>query len=257
MELVEREALLASLRDLRAAAVDGHGCMVLVSGEAGIGKTALVNRFCAQLPPGMPVHLGYCDSLDTPRALGPLHDIARTTDGGLDALLRTGTDRHTIFTAFLDLLAAGTSVTVVEDAHWADEATLDLLLFVGRRVGDLPAMVIVTYRDEEVGPEHPLRRILGDLATVRSVRRLPVPGRCRAPRSWRSPNRSAATATACTRVTAGNPFFVMRSPGRAGRAGPGFRARCCPGPGRPVRCRRPTRSRASWPWCPTGPRSHC
>lgn len=184
--------------------------MVFVSGEAGIGKTALVDRFCADLPSRTLVRRGYCDALDTPRALGSLYDIARTADDGLNRLLAAGTDRHTIFTAFLDLLAAAASVTVVEDAHWADEATLDLLLFIGRRVSDLPAMVIVTYRDEEIGRDHPLRRILGDLATVRSVRRLSVP----------SLSRSAVVTLAeplgrdgdrLYDVTGGNPFFVSEA----------------------------------------------
>ncbi|HEX5543423.1 MAG TPA: LuxR C-terminal-related transcriptional regulator [Micromonospora sp.] len=210
MELVEREALSASLRDFQSAAAGGRGCMIFVSGEAGIGKTSLVNSFCAGLPSGTAVHFGHCDSLDTPRPLGPLFDIARTTSDGLGRLLTTGADRHTIFTVFLTLLAARTSVVVVEDAHWADEATVDLLLFVGRRVGDLPAMVVVTYRDEEVGREHPLRRILGDLATVRSVRRLPLPPLSRAA--------VAALAEPLGRdgdrlyeVSGGNPFFVTEA----------------------------------------------
>lgn len=141
--MLEREALLATLREIEP------GAMVFVAGEAGIGKTSLVRAFCADRPV---VRYGFCDALGTPRALGPLHDIARASrdpaGAALAGLLAAGADRHTLFTAFLDLLAAGPSVTVVEDAHWADEATLDLLLFVGRRIGELPALVLVTYRSD-------------------------------------------------------------------------------------------------------------
>ena len=86
---------------------------------------------------------GFCDALGTPRALGPLHDIARVSPD-LAAMLATTTDRHAIFTAFLESLDQ--SVVVMEDAHWADEATLDLLLFVGRRISGSSALIIVTYR---------------------------------------------------------------------------------------------------------------
>ena len=175
MGLLERQPLLAQLRDAYAGAADRNGVLMFVAGEAGVGKTALVERFCAGLPAGTAVHRGFCDALGTPRALGPLRDIAGTGHDALGRLLATGQDRHAIFTAFLDLLRAGPSVTVIEDAHWADEATLDLLQFVGRRVGALPAMVVVTYRPEDAGRDHPLRRVLGDLATARWVRRLPVP----------------------------------------------------------------------------------
>src|SRR5882672_10182358 len=104
MELLEREPLLAALREFHADAVGGSGRMVFVAGEAGIGKTALVRGFCLGLPVGTAVHRGFCDSLGTPRALGPLHDIARTSLDELGRLLATGADRHAIFTALLDLL---------------------------------------------------------------------------------------------------------------------------------------------------------
>ena len=215
VKLLERETLLASLREFQAGVVDDGGTVVFVAGEAGIGKSALVRTFCDGLPAGTAVHYGFCDALGTPRALGPLHDIARAGLDGLGRLLATGGDRHALFTAFLDLLAAGPSVTVIEDAHWADDATLDLLLFVGRRVGALPALVVVTYRSEEVGRDHPLRRVLGDLATARAVQRVNVPAL--------SEEAVAALVASHGRdvaglhqITGGNPFFVtetLDSPG--------------------------------------------
>jgi DNA-binding CsgD family transcriptional regulator/tetratricopeptide (TPR) repeat protein len=205
-ELVERAELLASMRGFARTG----GCLLFVTGEAGIGKTALVNTFCDGLGAGTAVYRGACDALTTPRALGPLFDIARTGPAGLGRLLAAGHDRHTIFTGFLDLLATGPSVTVVEDAHWADEATLDLLLFLGRRVGELPATVVVTYRGEEIDRDHPLRRVLGELATARSVRRLTVPALSEAAVAVLAEpaGRDGAQLHA---VTGGNPFFVTEA----------------------------------------------
>jgi len=212
VELLERDSLLAELQEFYRAAVGGVGAIVFVSGEAGIGKTALTLRFCEELPAETAVHRGFCDALGTPRALGPLHDILRTSLSSLGPLLTNGHDRHTLFSAFLELLGAGPFVTVVEDAHWADEATLDLLLFVARRVIDLPGVVIVTYRSEDVDRDHPLRRLLGDLATARSVRRLSVP-----PLSQAAVNALAEPAgrdgAHLHAVTGGNPFFVTEALG--------------------------------------------
>jgi hypothetical protein len=92
--------------------------------------------------------LGVCDPLFTPRALGPLSDIARQTGGWLAELLAAGGPREAVFAAFLDELAQGSRpqvvVVVVEDAHWADEATLDLLVFLGRRLERTRALLLVT-----------------------------------------------------------------------------------------------------------------
>jgi DNA-binding CsgD family transcriptional regulator len=207
VELVERETLLAAMHELHAGA---GGCMLFVSGEAGIGKTAVVRAFCDGLAAGTAVHIGFCDALGTPRALGPLHDVARTGLDGLGRLLAAGQDRHTVFSGFLDLLGTGPSVTVIEDAHWADEATLDLLLFVGRRIAELPATVVVTYRAEEVHRDHPLRRVLGDLATARAVGRLTVPALSEAAvmSLAAAAGRDGAQLHA---VTGGNPFFVTEA----------------------------------------------
>ena len=62
-----------------------------------------------------------------------------------------------------------------EDAHWAGGVSLEFLRFLARRIGDLRVLFVVTYRDDEIGPTHPLRRLLGDLATAQTVHRLNVP----------------------------------------------------------------------------------
>src|SRR5918993_4991277 len=164
MELWERrpalDLLVQLLRDSRTG-----GRVALIGGEAGIGKSALVTEFARRSGDRARVLWGACDRLVTPRALGPLHDIGRQTGGSLAERLSTAGTQEELFAAFLDELAAPgpkkpSPVVVVEDAHWADEATLDWLTFLGRRIERLHALLIVTYRDDEVGPDHPLRRTL-------------------------------------------------------------------------------------------------
>src|SRR5215468_4586126 len=144
MELLERSSFLDALAGYAAEAGQGSGRLVLVSGESGIGKTALVEAFHAQLR-GARWLWGACDGLLTPRPLGPLYDIAAQTDGQLSELCGQGAPRHQLFGAFLAELDAPAALTVavIEDAHWADEATIDLLRFTGRRLSRMKALVLV------------------------------------------------------------------------------------------------------------------
>lgn len=179
-----------------------------MGGEAGVGKTALVRRFCDDAQAAARVLTGACDPLSTPRPLGPLLDIDAALGGELGPLLRT-VERARLFGAFLADLSGRTrpTVVVIEDAHWADEATLDLLRFLGRRIGQTRALLIVTYRDDEVGPRHPLQAVLGDLATSDAVGRMALP-----PLSVDAVRGLVAgedvDPVALHRQTAGNPFFV-------------------------------------------------
>jgi len=99
------------------------------------------------------------------------------------------------------------TVAVVEDVHWADEATADLLGFLGRRVGRMAALVLVTYRDDELGESHPLRVVLGDLATQRATRRMRLPPLSAAAVAALAGGRGV-DAGELHRVTGGNPFYV-------------------------------------------------
>ena len=161
-DLLEREPELADLRAAARDATGGHGRVVLLHGEAGIGKTSLVSALRAEPSDGVRVLIGSCDAMSTPRTLGPLRDLAPSVGPRLGDALRTG-DREDVFDALRDeLAAAGGTVLIVEDVHWADEATLDVLRFLARRIDDLPAVLVLTYRDE-LDRDHPLGRLLGDL----------------------------------------------------------------------------------------------
>jgi predicted ATPase len=146
MELLERTPFLETLTGYAQDARQGSGRLVLVSGESGMGKTALAEAFQQQL--GQARWLwGACDGLLTPRPLGPLFDIGPQAGGELAVLCRQGAARDQLFTAFLaELEAPGPlTVVVIEDLHWADEATTDLLSYLGRRLGRRPALVLATY----------------------------------------------------------------------------------------------------------------
>ena len=160
--LFERDHCLADLEQWLFTTAGG-GCIALVHGEAGIGKTALVREFTRRQS-GRRVLWGACDDLFTPRALAPLHDVARQAKGTLLDVINSNSNRDVVFNAVLDDLERGTPATIVfEDMQWADEATLDLLKFLGRRIDRTHAMLVVTYRDDAVGPCHPLRSVIGDL----------------------------------------------------------------------------------------------
>ena len=147
------------LADVRAG---GRGRLVLLAGEAGVGKTALVGAF-GERHPSVAVLAGGCEALFTPRPLGPLLDIALEVGGELAELTERGASASEVLVA-LGRALRGPSMVVLEDLHWADEATLDVVQLLGRRVARMPALVIATYRDDELTRDHPLRVVLGELS---------------------------------------------------------------------------------------------
>ncbi len=157
--LLERSDELAALAaSIASVASTGCGRLVLVRGEAGVGKTALMRRCCDDQRSAR-VLWGSCDALFTPRPLGPFLDISELTGGELGRVAASPARPYEVAGALMrELIASPTSVVVVEDVHWADEATLDVLRIVSRRVETLPALIVATYRDDELDRRHPLRR---------------------------------------------------------------------------------------------------
>jgi predicted ATPase len=135
VDLLERGAELGHLEELLRDVVDGRGRVAMLAGEAGIGKTALVQHFCTSVAPRATILIGTCDPLSTPAPLGPLQDIAASLGGELQRVLGEKAARQQVFSALLSELAHGTRpwILVFEDVHWADEVTLDLLRFLARR----------------------------------------------------------------------------------------------------------------------------
>ena len=206
MTLLERGPLLAKLRHLLDDTQRGGGRLILISGEAGIGKTALVEAFSSDAA-GDGALWGSCDAVVPARPFAPLVDIADKVDGTLQEAL-DAMDRNRVFDAFLGLLRqrrASQTLVVFEDLQWADEATLDLLRVVGRRIRDLPILFVGTYRNEEVSIEHPLRLALGDIPDA--VSELEVPPLSADAVEVLVEGRDM-DAAALHRATSGNAFFV-------------------------------------------------
>ncbi|MGI8963190.1 MAG: ATP-binding protein [Thermomicrobiales bacterium] len=211
MEFLERSSQLDELERLRNRAAAGFGCLVAVGGEAGSGKTSLINRFAATTRPHSRVMIGACDSLSTPRPLGPLLDVASMLQPPVRRLLQDVERRGELFAAVLHDLSRGEpTLLIVEDVHWADEATLDLLRFLGRRIENTQTLLVTTFRDDEVTASHPLQRVLGDLATLPSVRRMTIP--LLSPEAVRELCAgSFIDPTELFQRTGGNPFYVTET----------------------------------------------
>jgi len=194
--LLERGPVLDVLLEAVAAAGAGRGGAALVTGEAGIGKTSVVRALRSSLSHGARVLAGACDDLLSPRALGPLREATAGTTGALAAAIARDEPDAIPGAAVAELAAWRPTVLIIEDLHWADDATLDVLGHVARRLADLPAVLVLTFRDEEVPPTHPLRRVLGALTTVPVHRLALAPSR--RPPSPVSPRAAATTPQRCT-----------------------------------------------------------
>jgi DNA-binding CsgD family transcriptional regulator len=205
MQLLERERCLAELSQYLDAARRRTGSVVLVYGEAGVGKSALLRQFRDGTREAR-VLWGGCDDLFAPQPLAPIYDIARQIQGPVLTALESGAPRSDLFAAMLRELTRTATVAVFEDMHWADEATLDLLKFLGRRIDSTPSIVIVSYRDDEVGPRHPLRAVIGDLPRA-STHRLPI-APLSEPAVVQLAHAAGRSPEGLFRVTSGNPLFL-------------------------------------------------
>jgi DNA-binding CsgD family transcriptional regulator len=205
VELLERDGALTALVEARGAAARGDGRVVVVKGEAGIGKTSLVTRFVSDLDGDGRVLLGTCDDLSIPRPLGPFRDLVGHVSPALDDALDGGAPPHEVHARLIAELERppAPAVLVLEDVHWADEATLDAITVLGRRIASLPAVLVLTLRPGEAPPAHPLHATLGSIRPDRStVLELP-------PLSERAvASLCGADAGEVYALSGGNPFYV-------------------------------------------------
>ena len=207
--LLERTDQLSALAvALDAVTAARAGAVIFVGGEAGAGKTVLLRAFCDQRRDSARILWGACDGLLTPGPLGPLFDVSEVTGGELEELVSREARPHEVTGALIrELAGTRPTVLVLEDLHWADEATLDVLRLLARKVEGVPTLVLASYRDDELDRAHPLTLVLGELATARAVTRLAVP-----PLSQQAVGELAAPheidAGELHRQTNGNAFYV-------------------------------------------------
>jgi DNA-binding CsgD family transcriptional regulator len=165
MELIERDGFLGILHDKFDSTKKSDGHCLLLSGEAGIGKTSLVRAFCNEIKNECKILQGSCDALFTPRPLAPLYDIAWQMQSDVMERVRDKKDRTELFSSLLQELNTQKEpiMLIFEDVHWADEGTLDFIKFLARRINQLHCLFILTYRDNEIISGHPLRNVFGQL----------------------------------------------------------------------------------------------
>ncbi|MGI8977334.1 MAG: ATP-binding protein [Thermomicrobiales bacterium] len=221
MNILERDPYLDELHECLNQVARGKGHLVFLGGDAGGGKTALVERFAETIRQDTPVAIVSCDGLKMPGPLGPLFDIAEALGPEVEAVLNAQAPRDRIFRTVLSALrgAPGVNVLVGEDAHWTDEASLELIRFLGRRIGTTRTLFIVTYRDDALNPYHPLRRILGDLVNEPAVSRIWLP-----PLTVNAVTTLAAGSgidpVSLHERTGGNPFYVTEIVAAGGKSIP-------------------------------------
>lgn len=165
MELLEREGFMQSLQEAYRTVLSGEGHCVFVTGEAGIGKSSLIRNFLQKNETTTSPLMALCDSLFTPRPLGVVYDLAIQIDPALADKISNATRRGELFADFWHALSKQPKpvIIIIEDIHWADEASLDFIKFLSRRINHTECLLILSYRDDEIGPFHPLRNVLGEL----------------------------------------------------------------------------------------------
>lgn len=210
LKLVERQKELDLLLELLGAVRNGRGQIVLLTGEAGIGKSSLLSALhqkVANEKHAIRSLSGGCEALFTPRTLGPIFDMSAGLNVDIEKALQS---ERGLTTLYADVLAAldgpQPTIMICEDLHWADRATLDLIKFLARRISLLPVLLILTIRDNEVGLSHPLTQVLGDLPGQITHRIALQPLSPRAVVQLAA--KTGQDGKAVHAITNGNPFFV-------------------------------------------------
>lgn len=211
MDLLEREDELERLNSLLARAREGNGQIALIRGEVGIGKTSVAKTLTRSAADRAHILWGLCDDRLAARPLGPFWDMA-IDEPVLSAALMAN-DRNRILDVLFELFtrAIRPTIAVVEDVHWADGATLDLLTTLTRRIEGTHTLFVMTFRDN-VPIDHPLNLILGSLpqAQVENIELGPL-----SYQAVLAMSQSAEQADRIWNVAAGNPFYVTELVSRA------------------------------------------
>jgi DNA-binding CsgD family transcriptional regulator/tetratricopeptide (TPR) repeat protein len=178
--IVGRREELALLGDLQGEALAGAPAVVLIAGDAGIGKTRLVTELIASVGDQIRSLIGRCDALGEVVPLAAITDLFRQlasdavafpgAEPAMDAVLRGKGDSLSplelcegVARLVEGLAAHHPLVIVIEDLHWADASTRNAVGYVARRLASLPVLLIVTYRSDELHRRHPLRPFLAEL----------------------------------------------------------------------------------------------
>lgn len=208
MELIERAGFLATLQSRLGDIADGEGHCILISGESGIGKTSLIRAFCREKGKAASFYQGSCDALFTPRPLAPLYDIIWQMHGDDWENAGGREDRAALFSRFFHEISgrSAPSVIIFEDIHWADEATLDFIKFLARRITRLHCLFVLTYRDDEIHALHPLRNVLGQLSPDSFTRMHLTP--LSRPAVEKLAQEKGYSGEDVYSISGGNPFYV-------------------------------------------------
>jgi DNA-binding CsgD family transcriptional regulator/tetratricopeptide (TPR) repeat protein len=207
--LWERDQAVDELLGAVVAMRAGAGSLVLVTGEAGVGKTSVVRRVLGRIEGATRVLRGACDDMLAPPPLQPLRDAVRGTGGPLEQALAQDNSDLLYEAAVAEFATPVPTVLLIEDVHWADDSTLDLLRYLARRLQRVKAVLVLTYRANEIDPRHPLRALLGAMTDV-PVRRIALE-----PLSVDAVNAiardSGRDGSDLFRLTGGNPFYLTEA----------------------------------------------
>src|SRR5215203_4019076 len=208
MELIERDGFLRSLETTFERVTNGEGHCVLLSGEAGIGKTSLIKSFYKEKKDNCKIYQGTCDALFTPRPLAPIYDIIWQIEHDTKENELYNVDRALLFNQLFHGLEQQKKsvIIIIEDIHWADEATLDFIKFFARRIGRIHCLFILSYRDNEILDYHPLRNVLGQLPSD-SLTRLQLQPLSRQAVEKMAEERGYKGEDVFS-ISGGNPFYV-------------------------------------------------
>lgn len=171
--LVEREQHLRTLGEVFAEP-SSSGSVVLVSGEAGFGKTSVVNAALGELDHRYRTLIAMCEPIGIPAAFSPLFDLLDDLPTELQHDITSGSGRMPVYAGMLDLIKNDRTALVLEDLHWADEATLGLARYLGKRMSSTNSVLILTFRSEELDVNPPLRLVVADLGSVATRVEMPA-----------------------------------------------------------------------------------